>query len=207
MALSSSGYITLGDNITGRSIAKELNDGPPNFRNTISLGDTNVRALAQKTSGTISMGDLRGKSAALETQTVNVGYSVGGAYTPSFYGTGFSGIAVMNSSTRDIGTCTDGTLAVRSNKYIVNLRYQGSGSSGQILLQIMNDGHNITNAGFTTMNIAGTNYSRSSATFAHSTGTLAGTPSGQSSFTSWTWSSSSNPFGTTTGVNKTVTFS
>lgn len=201
MALQTSGAISLND--IHIEAANSYHSG-----SNCTINDADIRALIGKSSGaTMSFNEWYGASSSLETQTVNVGYSAGGAYTPSFYGTGFSGIAIMNNSTRDIGTCTDGTLAVRSNKYIVNLRWQGSGSTGQVLLQIMNGGSNITNAGFTTMNIAGTNYSRSSATFAHSTGTGAGTSAGQSSFTSWTWSSSSNPFGTTTGVNKTVTFS
>lgn len=204
MALASSGTISIGGSTSGRSINLELNRSATA---TSNLNESALRSLANRSSGSISLSHFHGKSNALETQTVNVGYSAGGAYTPSFYGTGFSGIAIMNNSTRNVGTCTDGTLAVRSNKYIVNLRWQGSGSGAQVVLQIMNGGSNITNAGFTTMNIAGTNYSRSSATFAHSTGTNAGTAAGQSSFTSWTWSSSSNPFGTTTGVNKTVTFS
>ena len=204
MALASSGTISIGGSTSSRSINLELNRSATASSN---LNESALRSLANRSSGSISLSHFHGKSNALETQTVNVGYSAGGTYTPSFYGTGFSGIAIMNSSTRDIGTCTDGTLAVRGNKYIVNLRWQGSGSGAQVVLQIMNNGSNITNGGFTTMNIAGTNFSRSSATFAHSTGTNAGTASGASSFTSWTWTSSSNPFGTTTGVNKTVTFS
>lgn len=201
MALQTSGAISLND------MNVEANNPYHSGSNT-SINDADIRGLIGKASGaTMSFNEWYGASNSLETQTVNVGYQAGGTYTPSFYGTGFSGIAIMNNSLRDTGTCTDGTLAVRSNKYIVNLRYQGSGSTGQVFLQIMNDGQNITNAGFTTMNIAGTNYSRSSATFSHSTGTGAGTSAGQSSFTSWNWSSSSNPFGTTTGVNKTVTFS
>jgi hypothetical protein len=204
MALQSSGTISIGGSTSGRSINLELNRSATA---TSSLDESALRSLANRSSGSISLSHFYGKSNALETQVVNVGYQAGGTYTPSFYGTGFSGIAIMNNSLRDTGNCTDGTLAVRSNKYIVNLRWQGSGSNAQVLLQIMNNGSNITNAGFTTMNIAGTSYQRSSATFAHSTGTGAGTSAGQSSFTSWTWSSSSNPFGTTTGVNKTVSFS
>ena len=71
MALASSGVLYLGGNVTGRSVAKELG---LNTTATISLGQANVRALAQRTSGSISMSHLHGKSAALETQNVNVGY-------------------------------------------------------------------------------------------------------------------------------------
>lgn len=204
MALASSGTISIGGSTSGRSINLELNRSATA---TSNLNESALRSLANRSSGSISLSHFHGKSNALETQVVNVGYTAGGAYSPEFYGTGFDGILIYNNSTRGVGSCTDGTLAVRSNKYIINLKWVDQSTNSFVLLEIMNDGQNITNGGFTTMNIAGTNFSRSSATFAHSTGSNAGTAAGASSFTSWKWNTTSNPFGTTTGVNKTVTFS
>lgn len=54
MALPTTGAITLGQ------VAAELNIALP-----LTLGDSRVRALAGKPSGAISLGDLRGKSAAI----------------------------------------------------------------------------------------------------------------------------------------------
>ena len=193
MALASSGSISIGGTTANRSINLELGRSATA---TSSLGEATLRALANDTSGAISMSTFRGKSNALETQTVTVGYSAGGQYTPTKYGTGYTGIVIPDNAVRDIGNCVDGTLAIRSNKYIINLCFQGS---GQVVLGIKNGGSNITNGGFTTMNIAGTNYSRSSATFQNNLAT-------GNRFASWMWTTSSNPFGTTTGATKVVTF-
>lgn len=183
MALSSSGYITLGDNIAGRSVAKELNDGPPNFRNTISLGDSNVRALAQRTSGSISMSHLRGKSAALDTQTVTVGVVQASAYLPAVYG--FYNL----SSTSNIGSCSDGTCNFKSGVAYRRLQWSSQG----LLFELAGVQ---SNSGWTTMTVGGLSLSRSSATFI----TLG------TSGSRWSWTGQSNPFGTTAGATKVVTF-
>ena len=204
MALQSSGYIRLAGNDTGRSVAKELNLGTSGVHTpTISLGQTNVRALAQRTgSVSVGLGHLRGKSNALETQTVTVGYNAGNDYVSAFYGTGFSGIPIFYDETRNVGSCSDGTLGIRSNKYILNLKWQ---TNNQVVLQLQNDGSTITNAGFTTMSVGGQNLSRSSATFAHN---AADGATGSNNHTSWVWSSiTTNPFGTTTNATKAVVFS
>lgn len=162
-----------------------------------SINDADIRALIGKASGaTMSFNEWYGASSALETQTVTVGFAAAGQYTPYKYGTGYTGIVVPDNAVRNIGNCVDGTLAIRSNKYIINLCFQGG---THVVLAIKNGGSNITNGGFTTMNIAGTNYSRSSATFFHNLAS-------GNRFTSWMWSTTSNPFGTTTGATKVVTF-
>jgi len=203
MALQSSGYIRLAGNDTGRSVAKELNLGTSGVHTpTISLGQGNVRALAQRTgSVSVGLGHLRGKSNALETQTVTVGYYAGSNYVNAFYGTGLGGIPVFYDVTRNVGSVSDGTLGIRSNKYIINLQWR---SNNTVILQIKNNGSTITNAGFTTMSVGGQNLSRSSATFNHN---AVGGATGSNNFTSWFWSNiSTNPFGTTTGATKAVVF-
>ncbi len=85
MALASTGYISLGGTDTDRSVAQELDDGGPNFTSTISLNDTNVRELAERTgSSSISLDHLRGKSYVLASYVVtsvnvpdNTGYGLG----------------------------------------------------------------------------------------------------------------------------------
>lgn len=53
------------------------------------------------------------------------------------------------------------------------------------------------NAGWTTMDVAGTSYSRSSASYGY-----------DGTYTSWVWSpASTNPYGTTVGATKVVTWS
>ena len=205
MALQSSGYIRLAGNDTGRSVAKELNLGTSGVHTpTISLGQTNVRALAQRTgSVSVGLGHLRGKSNVLETQTVTVGYFGGvSGYVSAFYGTGFNGIPIFYDSTRTVGSCSDGTLNVRSNKYILNLHWM---TSGALYIQLQNGGSTITNAGFTSVSVGGQTFSRSNATFQHN---AAGGATGSNNFTSWQWTGvTTNPFGTTIGATKAVVFS
>lgn len=198
MALQSSGSISLAGNTAGRSVALELG---LNTTSAISLNQTNVRALAQRTSGSVALSHLRGKSAALETQTVTVGYFAGNDYVNAFYGTGFNAIPIFYDVTRNVGSCSDGTLSVRSNKYIINLHWR---TNNTFNLQIKNGGSAITNGGFTTLSVGNVILNRSNATFSHN---AAGGSTGSSNFTSWFWTGvNTNPFGTTTGVTKSVVF-
>lgn len=178
MTLLTTGYIALGGNVAGRSVAKELNDGAPNFTSTISLNDSNVRTLAQKTSGTISLSDLRGKSHGW-TATVTSGFTSAGK-GGNIYRYGYGSISPTQ------GSITDTTLDPKSNATIQYLRWV---SANRVELRI--SGYH-TNSGFTTMTIGSTSFSRSSASFS------------ASSYTMWTWNTSSNPFGTS-GTQKTVT--
>ena len=84
------------------------------------------------------------------------------------------------------GSISDGTSNIYGGASFNALNYSENGG-GYITLDIAG----ATNSGWTTMNIAGTNYSRSSATF---------------SGTSWSWSvaAGANPFGTTYGATKAV---
>lgn len=181
MALLTSGYIALGGNVAGRSVAKELNDGAPNFTSTISLNDSNVRTLAQRTgSVSISMSHLRGKSNSLDTQTVTVGYQAASGYTPAIYG----------YSDAPLGSISDGTFNVKSGATIEVLFW----TSYQIISFVIAGIH--SNSGWTTIKIGSTTFNRSSANHY--------TDSGNNQ-TTWSWSSvSTNPFGTS--GTKTVVF-
>lgn len=173
MALLTSGYIALGGNVAGRSVAKELNDGAPNFTSTISLNDGNVRSLAQRTgSVSVSLSHLRGKSAG-EVQTVTVGsWFVANIYfTVQYYGFDLS---------PPRGAISDGTLGVASNRTIAEFSWNPITGVSLVL------SGSASNSGWTTVTINGTALSRSSATFS--------TVSGNSR---WLWmSQTTNPFGT-----------
>lgn len=54
------------------------------------------------------------------------------------------------------------------------------------------------NSGWTTLNIAGANFTRSTAVYAYSN---------DENFTQWYWTSASNPYGTTIGATKALTWS
>jgi len=174
MALQSSGYIRLAGNDTGRSVAKELNLGTSGVHTpTISLGQNDVRALAQRTgSVSVGLGHLRGKSAG-EVQTVTVGsWVVSNIYFSTFY-YGFD-----LSPPR--GAISDGTLGVASNRTIAEFSWNTLTGLGLYL------SGSASNSGWTTVTINGTAISRSSATFS--------TVSGNSR---WLWmSQTTNPFGT-----------
>jgi len=198
MALQSSGYIRLAGNDTGRSVAKELDLGTSGVHTpTISLGQNNVRALAQRTgSVSVGLGHLRGKSASLDTQTVTVGYRAAQLYVNSGYGSFTSGLGTTGN--RDIGSMSDGTFNPKSNMYIRGLWYSTSGS-GMVIFSLRSLTTTVANSGWTTMNVAGVNFTRSSATFSNIDNASIGA-------TNWSWTTSSNPFGTTVNATKVVTF-
>lgn len=54
------------------------------------------------------------------------------------------------------------------------------------------------NSGWTTLNIAGTNFTRSTATYGYDSG---------NNYTQWYWTSATNPYGTTVGATKALTWS
>ena len=188
MALASSGVLYLGGNVTGRSDAKELG---LNTTATISLGQANVRALAQRTSGSISMSHLHGKSANADTQVVTVGYCVGSQYLPSGYGLVPT---QAGSASNCAGSISDGTCNFLSNAVISDLHWDNRISS--VAFRARTGSATTTNSGFTTMTINGTSFSRSAATFQNDT---------TNGYTGWVWLNvTTNPFGTTVGATKTV---
>lgn len=175
MTLNASGPISLGGSTSGQSVNLELGKSATA---QVSFNDTDVRSLTGTTAGTalIMPTNFYGKSRVLDTQTVTVGgYNVKGIV---FYGYGSS-----------FGSINDGTFNPLSNATIEGFYYYVSAATLFFTLTGV-----YANTGWTSVNIAGTNFNRADATFSNS------------SSTSWTWSSGTNPFGTTVGATKVCTF-
>lgn len=190
MTLATSGSISIGGSTVGRSINLELGRSATA---TSSLGEAALRSLAKDTSGAISMSTFRGKSNALDIQTVTVGYAAASLYTTGGYGA-FS--TSYNGNTPNVGSISDGTFNPISNKPIAALYWDAM--SNRVRFELLTYTSAAPNSGWTNMNIAGTNFSRASATY------IAGNNLSNGK-TVWNWTAS-NPFGTTTGAQKVVTF-
>lgn len=121
---------------------------------------------------------LLGAGGTLDTQTVTVGEYIDKLNI--YYG---------YSSSLIFGSISDGTFNPKGGATILSLYYNAS--TGYLFFEL--NGVQ-TNAGWTTMTIDGTAFTRASATFSNS-----GT-------TSWTWATGTSPFGTTIGATKTVVF-
>lgn len=155
---------------------------------TASLNDTDIRALIGKGSGaTMSFNEWYGASSSVDTQTVTVGNFSFALYGSMFNNRGFtSGV---------MGSISDGTCNFKSGATITDLSYDDlNGNTAKAVVFKLSGNH--ANSGFTTMSVAGTNYARTSATYLYSGGS-----------TLWSWTTTTNPFGTTTGATKVVTFS
>ena len=184
MTLATSGTISIGGTTATRSINLELGRSATA---TSSLGESTLRNLANDTSGAISMSTFYGKSSA-ETQTVTVGtFYDAAAYVPS---TSW-GYGQING----YGSVSDGTLGVVGNANILGIRH-----NNLVPNVILTVSGTVANSGFTTMTVAGTAYSRSAASFYQNT------VPGTNFITSWTWATTTNPFGTTVGATKAVAF-
>jgi hypothetical protein len=140
----------------------------------------------------ISIGEFRNAADVLDTETVTVKYiplnTSGKLPIP-----GFSGYSLSPSR----GSTVNGLCAFKSDATINGMFVSIFGGSTNLTFSLSGI-H--TNAGWTTMNIDGTNYSRSSATFSQDTSTSPGV-------TKWVWNPiTSIPFGTTDGATKVVTW-
>nr|BAR33245.1 hypothetical protein [uncultured Mediterranean phage uvMED] len=195
MTLASSGTIAIGGSTANRSINLELGRSATAAS---SLGETSLRTLAGVSSGAISLSNFHGKSNFLDQQTVTVGYR---SYTYDF-GSGnvavnnFYGFTPLINSDRG-GSISDGTSNLYSGASISSLYwfetlYSWTSDVKKVTFQVPGT---FSNNGWTTMSVAGTNFARTSASFSSSFG-----------FTRWEWSTASNPFGTTVGATKTVTW-
>lgn len=121
---------------------------------------------------------------ALDTQTVTVGN-----YYDYFWGSTHWG------DYGNAGSTSDGTCNFKSNATISSLAWSTSDPLLQApLVRFYLDGTH-SNGGFTTMTVENTGFARTNASFFSISG---------SSF--WLWASTSNPFGTTVGATKTVTW-
>jgi hypothetical protein len=149
---------------------------------TVSINDSDVRALIGKASGaTMSFDEWYGASAGpsyLDTQTVTVGSSVSQYVTWRGY----------DGDTVNIGSISDGTSNLYGGATIVYLRNLNNATT-QLRIQGVH-----SNSGWTTMTIGGVDFDRADASFSTNTDSQ------------WTWSPTNNPFGTTDGVEVTVTW-
>ena len=107
MALPSSGSISLGQ------VNVELGKSSTS---TISLNDSAVRTLAGRSSGAISMGNLRGKSSFNWTNDLSYSPATKFAYTQSCTATSSGGCSVTSSVSLTING--DGSYTVKSNSSV-----------------------------------------------------------------------------------------
>jgi len=174
--------------------------GPISFANLQSeFGGSNPITMGEyaafRVSGsgnTISMNQFYGASSS-ETQTVTVGtYFDAGAYVQSTswgFGLNLGG---------GFGSVSDGTLGVTGNSTLSLMTWNSLIPTVQ--LQVLGT---VANSGWTTMTVAGTAFTRASATFSQNTTLTPYT-------TAWTWGDPNNPianpYGTTVGATKQVVF-
>lgn len=177
MALQTSGMISLND------IHVEAGGSSGT---ACTINDSDIRGLIGKSSGAaMDFADWYGASSALDIQTVTVGVLPASLYTPAVYG-------FYDLGSSSIGSISDGTCNFKGGA--TYRRMQWVNATGQNLIFALNGTH--ANSGWTTMNIAGTNFTRASSTYSQLSTTEA----------RWTWATSTNPFGTTAGATKVVTF-
>ena len=179
MALQTSGMISLND------IHVEAGGSSGT---ACTINDSDIRGLINKSSGAaMDFADWYGASNVIDTQTVTVGL-----FSITVYGTTNN---IRGFSAGLTGSISDGTCNFKSGATIEYLAYSDQNGTTNKEVQFRLDG-NHSNSGFTTMSVAGTNYARTSASYVYS---------GGNSY--WRWTVSSNPFGTTSGATKVVTFS
>jgi hypothetical protein len=177
MALASSGTLSIGGSTANRSINLELGRSATA---TSNLNETDLRTLAGVASGTISISDFYGASAALDVQTVTVGLytSKSGAY----YGYGLAG-----------GSISDGTFNPKGGASITRFEWASGGAS---LYFVLSGSH--TNAGWTQVRIVSnlsTDYTFTRASASYNSNTNA---------TQWVWSSTGSPFPYQSGSTTTA---
>ena len=186
MTLASSGSISIGGTTANRSINLELGRSATA---TSSLGESTLRALANDTSGAISMSTFRGKSNNLDSQTVTIG-----SYTVSFYGNSIAYYGLYNSGSFVRGSVSDGTSNMFGGNTIYWLNYASLSGAQYVYFAVIG---NHSNSGFTSMTIAGgSTLARTAATHSYIS---------NGNYTRWAWSVSSNQFGTS--GTKVITWS
>tara|TARA_R110002153_G_scaffold244651_2_gene400111 strand:+ start:283 stop:852 length:570 start_codon:yes stop_codon:yes gene_type:complete len=188
MTLASSGTISIGGTTAGRSINLELGRAATA---TTDLANVEVRALAQVPFSTISMSDFYGKSNALDSINVTVGYraAVNTYYAGPWYG--------YSDGSSGFGSITPTSVAWRANATYSELNAQNPQVySGNYYMRVSINSTTYSNSGWTTVTVSGVTYSRTNFTYA--------TTSGRS----W-WSlmlGTTSPYGVTIGATKTVVF-
>lgn len=147
---------------------------------TASINDADIRSLIGKASGaTMSFNEWYGASSSLDTQTVTVG-SIVNQY-----------VAVYGYLSGSYGSITDGTSNLYNGATIYSLNNLNNSVTA---IQISG---NHANSGWTTMTIGGVDFARADASYGYNSDTNRST---------WNWDQTANPFGTTDGVQVTVTW-
>lgn len=194
MTLPTSGAISLGNIQTefGGSNPISMSEYRRGAGSPILVPDTATNANIKSTLSNMSFSNYRGGSvvSTLDTQTVNVGYG----FVNLGYGDVFEqyGFANPGAGGGTLGSCTDATSDLYGGAAITTLAYDQTGGTNGVAFELQGSR---ANSGWTNMIVNGTTYTRASATY-NNTG----------AYTSWRWDFSGNPFGTITGVNKTVTW-
>lgn len=141
----------------------------------------------------IGMANFGGGGGGGDTQIVTVGTS--NLSTIFYYGWGDVTLAGGSTGTgttgSPMGSINDGTSNIFSGAIISCLSHGGLTPAVRFVIEGL-----YPNSGFTTMKVGATSYDRASVT----------TYSQGSDYTSWVWNTATNPFGTTNGVNITVTW-
>lgn len=154
-----------------------------------SINDSDIRAMIGKASGaTSSFSNFYGASSDW-TSTVTVASfptANGKIQQYGYQKTTISGNTITS------GSLSDTTINTFSNRQISSIMWS---STNQVIFTIFG---NLSNSGWTRIKINNGSYYRSSATFTSYNSVY--------NRTQWSWSSTSNPFGTTVGATRTLTF-
>ena len=163
----------------------------------------NIISNAGSVSAGTGSGGGGGGGSSLDTQTVTVGSATqnnaGGSGAPSSVSV-WKGFGFQSST--NFGSISDGTSNLYSGASIIEISYAWDSVYGIGAVKLIISGNNRANSGWSTMTIGSTAYTRTSSTYAGTSG----------SNTSWSWfqsgdtTGSGSPFGITNGVTVTVTF-
>lgn len=182
MALPASGQITLAQ------IQSEWGGSNPislseYYLGSLPTGRTNYGSIPS--SGQISLSDFYGTDAALGNWTSTL--TVGSFTLSKVQAYGYSSGLVASPA----GSMTDDTIDTYNNYQIETLHWNAAN-----LVNLRLVGDSIPNSGWTSVKVGSSTYSRSSATYNTAT----------SGYTLWQWDETNNPFGTTVGATRTITF-
>ena len=179
MALPSSGTLSIND------IVGEFGGSAPHSLSEYYRGGNFVPNSSLNsnipTSGQIKISNFYGAANQIWDTTVTVG-------KVTFFGNinAYGYITIGGSG----GSVSDGTVDFLGGATLTTLYWN---ELGNLIFGVIGT---FSNTGFTSMDVAGTSFNRTAANYNSANG-----------LTSWTWGSTSpNPFGTTIGATKLVTF-
>lgn len=161
-----------------------------------TINDADIRALIGKASGvTMSFSEWYGASSSLYTGTVTVGTQAI-VYVGVFYG--FLGSGSRNTSTTSGSISPVDSTNFYSGADIVACCWEDHSAGANYDLVLLEVAGNQSNSGWTTLDIAGTTFSRTAGTYYYDS---------NANTTQWTWLTQTNPFGTTNGATRAITIS